>query len=93
MIRTGAMRVRVLLIAALAVCVSACPEGGGRGNPRPPDGTVLAWGDDSVGQLGDGMTSSISPTPVQVVDPSDPTGFLTGVTAVAAALFHTVTRR
>ncbi|MCZ6690632.1 MAG: hypothetical protein O7H41_13635 [Planctomycetota bacterium] len=51
-------------------------------------GTILAWGDNSAGHLGDG-TWSTSSTPVQVVDPSDPTGFLTGVTAVAAGLYHT----
>ena len=53
------------------------------------DGTVRAWGWNNDGQLGDGTTTSSS-TPVQVIDPSDPTGFLTGVTAVAAGLSHTV---
>ena len=48
-----------------------------------------AWGYNWYGQLGDGRASSIKPTPVQVVDPSDPTGFLTGVTAVTAGS-HTV---
>ncbi|MCZ6692137.1 MAG: cell wall anchor protein [Planctomycetota bacterium] len=53
------------------------------------DGTVRAWGSNILGQLGDGTTTDIS-TPVQVVDPSDPTGFLTGVTAGAVGNFHTV---
>ncbi|MCZ6688290.1 MAG: hypothetical protein O7H41_01680 [Planctomycetota bacterium] len=53
------------------------------------DGTVRAWGYNYYGVLGDG-TITDSFTPVQVVDPSDPTGFLTGVTAVAAGATHTV---
>jgi hypothetical protein len=46
------------------------------------DGTVLAWGSNSNGQLGDGSTTD-SATPVQVSDLSD-------VTAIAAGGFHTV---
>ena len=53
------------------------------------DGTVWAWGDNSDGQLGDG-TGVSSSTPVQVVDPSDGSGFLTGVVAVSGGGFHTV---
>ena len=51
------------------------------------DGTVRAWGGNGAGALGDG-TMTDSWTPVQVVDPSDPTGFLTGVVAVAAGGSH-----
>jgi alpha-tubulin suppressor-like RCC1 family protein len=47
------------------------------------DGTVWAWGWNDKGQLGNGTTTD-QPTPVQVKDPSDPTGFLSGVIAVAA---------
>ncbi len=45
------------------------------------NGTVWAWGHNAGGQLGDG-TNTQSLTPVQVVDPSDPTGYLTGITAI-----------
>ena len=59
------------------------------------DGTVRAWGRNPDGQLGDGTGGfgAYSATPVQVVDPTDPTGLLTGVTAVAAGDSHTVALR
>ena len=47
------------------------------------DGTVRTWGGNPSGQLGDG-TTAVSLSPVQVVDPSDPTGFLTDIIAVDA---------
>ena len=47
------------------------------------DGTVWAWGNNSYGQLGDGYWAQRI-TPVQVVDPTDPSGRLTGVTAISA---------
>jgi uncharacterized repeat protein (TIGR01451 family) len=53
------------------------------------DGTVWAWGWNTNSQLGDGTTSN-QPTPVQVEDPSDPTGFLTNVVAVAAGERHSL---
>jgi hypothetical protein len=53
------------------------------------DGTVWAWGDNSDGQLGDGTTTDQT-SPVPVKDPNDPTGFLTGVTAIAAGESHTL---
>ena len=46
------------------------------------DGTVWAWGDNYQGQLGDGTTTNRN-TPVQVSG-------LTGVTAIAAGVGHTV---
>jgi alpha-tubulin suppressor-like RCC1 family protein len=52
------------------------------------DGTVWTWGLNEYGQLGDGTTNSQS-TPVQVLGP-DGSGFLTGVTAIAAGGEHTV---
>jgi alpha-tubulin suppressor-like RCC1 family protein len=55
------------------------------------NGTVYAWGNNDVGQLGNGTTNSTpNLNPVQVVDPSDPTGFLTGVMAVAAGSSHSL---
>ncbi len=53
------------------------------------DGTVWAWGWNANGQLGDGTTTD-QPTPVQVKDPSDPSGFLTDVIAVAAGERHSL---
>jgi alpha-tubulin suppressor-like RCC1 family protein len=46
------------------------------------DGTIWIWGDNTYGQLGDGTQVSRK-LPVQVKDPSDPTGYLTGVKQVA----------
>jgi len=54
------------------------------------DGTVWAWGKNDQGQLGDGNKDTDSDTPVQVVDPGDGTGFLTGVSAMASGISHTV---
>ncbi len=45
------------------------------------NGTVMSWGDNSVGQLGDGTASNDSNVPVAVKG-------LTGVTAVAAGFEH-----
>jgi alpha-tubulin suppressor-like RCC1 family protein len=45
-------------------------------------GTVECWGDDSYGQLGNGMTTGGSSTPVQVLS-------LSGVTAITAGAYHT----
>jgi alpha-tubulin suppressor-like RCC1 family protein len=54
------------------------------------DGTVWAWGDNSVGQLGDGGTEeAFSAAPVQVVSPNGQ-GFLTGVVAISAGLYHSL---
>ncbi|MBI2472804.1 MAG: IPT/TIG domain-containing protein [Planctomycetes bacterium] len=46
------------------------------------DGTVWAWGDNSIGQLGDGTTTKRI-TPVQVSS-------LSGVTAIVAGLYHSL---
>ena len=56
------------------------------------DGTLWAWGNNDVGQLGNGESGSgvVSNTPVQVEDPSDPTGFFTDVVAVAAGSNHSL---
>ena len=52
------------------------------------DGTVWAWGDNSVGQLGDNTTTQRA-TPVQVKDAAG-TGFLTNVKAVVAGDSHSL---
>lgn len=56
------------------------------------DGTMWAWGNNDVGQLGNGESGSglTSITPVQVEDPSDASGFFTGVVAVAAGSHHSL---
>ena len=48
------------------------------------DGTVWAFGSNTSGQLGNG-TNTASNVPVQVTDPGDVSGYLTGVVAVAAS--------
>ncbi|MDQ4062877.1 MAG: hypothetical protein M3122_03070, partial [Actinomycetota bacterium] len=53
------------------------------------DGTVLAWGLNQDGELGDG-TNTDSSTPVQVKDPNDPSGYLSGVSAIAAGSSHSL---
>ena len=47
------------------------------------DGTVWAWGWNHQGELGDGTADSYKTSPVQVSGPGG-TGFLSGVTAIAA---------
>jgi len=53
------------------------------------DGTVWAWGANSYGKLGDGTTDD-SHTAVQVVDPYDPTGYISDVVAIAAGDMHSL---
>ena len=53
------------------------------------DGSVWAWGMNNVGQLGDGTPFSRF-LPTRVIDPADATGFLTGVTAIAAGGGHSL---
>ncbi|MCZ6692209.1 MAG: hypothetical protein O7H41_21710 [Planctomycetota bacterium] len=55
-------------------------------------GDVKAWGDNFAGQIGDGTRDNMRLTPVHVLDPADPSGFLTGVSAIAAG-YHTVALR
>jgi alpha-tubulin suppressor-like RCC1 family protein len=53
------------------------------------DGTVLAWGLNQDGELGDG-TNTDSSTPVEVKDPNDPSGYLSGVKALTAGSSHSL---
>jgi alpha-tubulin suppressor-like RCC1 family protein len=51
--------------------------------------TLSAWGGNHFGELGNGTTTDSS-TPVQVMDPNDPSGYLSGVQAIAAGSFHSL---
>lgn len=53
---------------------------------RGADGAVWAWGNNDYGQLGDGTTTHRN-LPVRVRNPAG-TGFLTGITAIAAGGEH-----
>ncbi len=53
------------------------------------DGTLVAWGWNYYGQLGDGTTNQRL-TPVPVRDPADPSGFLTNVASVAGGGWHSL---
>src|SRR5258708_31388778 len=52
------------------------------------DGTVWAWGYNGLGELGNGTVTN-SNTPVQVLGPGG-VGFLSGVTALAGGLYHSL---
>ncbi len=56
------------------------------------DGTVWTWGRNFEGQLGIGTwgAGTHRNSPAQVVDPSDPSGYLTGVAAIAAGEKYTL---
>ena len=53
------------------------------------NGEVWGWGRNRAGQVGDGTTQERD-LPVRVIDPSDPSGFLTDVIAVSAGTGHTL---
>lgn len=53
------------------------------------DGTVWAWGGNNEGQLGNGTFDNQS-SPIQVSDPSDASGYLQGVVAIAAGEKHSL---
>jgi hypothetical protein len=69
--------------------VEAIAGGQGHTLALKSDGTVLAWGYNRDGELGDG-TNEDSPTPVRVKDFHDPTGNLSGVEAIAAGSSHSL---
>ncbi|MEW6428287.1 MAG: choice-of-anchor D domain-containing protein [Thermodesulfobacteriota bacterium] len=56
---------------------------------RTSDGAVWAWGFNGYGQLGQGAIEPMTLcSATRVTDPADPSGLLTGVTAVAAGEHH-----
>jgi hypothetical protein len=63
--------------------VSAVSAGGRHSLALLSNGTVMAWGDDASGQLGDGMSESVSSVPVAVSG-------LSGVSAIAAGGEHSL---
>jgi alpha-tubulin suppressor-like RCC1 family protein len=69
--------------------LKAISAGGGYSLALTEDGTVWAWGLNQYGQLGDG-TNTDSSTPVQVKDPDDPTGYLTGINAITTGSWHSL---
>jgi len=69
--------------------VMAISAGGHHNLALLSDGTVWTWGFNTSGQLGDGTTTG-SNVPVQVTDPADASGFLQGVTAIAAGGEHSL---
>jgi alpha-tubulin suppressor-like RCC1 family protein len=70
--------------------VTAIAEGGGYSLALKSDGTVRAWGGNGYGNLGNNTFNNSCDLPVQVVDPSDPSGYLTHVTALAAGDYHSL---
>ena len=56
---------------------------------RKSDGTVLAWGNNLSGQLGNSGVNTEAATPVQVKGPNGQ-GALGGVTTVAAGYYHSL---
>lgn len=66
--------------------VVAIAASGGHSLALRSDGTVWAWGDNSVGQLGNSSAGSGTTSPVQVSG-------LTGVTSIAAGLSHSLALR
>jgi len=70
--------------------VQEIAAGGSHSLALKDDGTVWAWGLNQFGELGNGTTGvpNSSSTPVQVKDPHDPSGYLSGVKAIAAGSAH-----
>jgi alpha-tubulin suppressor-like RCC1 family protein len=73
----------------LGAKVEALAAGQGHTLALKSDGTVLAWGYNRDGELGDG-TNEDNPAPVQVKDFQDPSGRLSGVRAIAAGSSHSL---
>jgi alpha-tubulin suppressor-like RCC1 family protein len=69
--------------------IDAVATGGFHNLALTADGTVLAWGRNEAGQLGDGGAPTASPFPVQVKG-VEQVGVLDGITAVAAGADHSL---
>jgi alpha-tubulin suppressor-like RCC1 family protein len=69
--------------------VEALAGGQGHTLALKGDGTILAWGYNRDGELGNGANED-SPTPVLVKDFRDPSGRLSGVRAIAAGSSHSL---
>ncbi|RKP53872.1 hypothetical protein D7Z26_10775 [Cohnella endophytica] len=69
--------------------VSAISAGYGHTVALYEDGTVVTWGWNSSGQLGNGTTTS-SRDPVQVLNSLNPQQALNGVVSIAAGGMHTI---
>ena len=69
--------------------ITALAGGQGHTLALKSDGTVLAWGYNRDGELGNG-TNEDNPTPVLVKDSHGPTGHLSGVRAIAAGSSHSL---
>ncbi|MBB4923063.1 RCC1-like domain-containing protein [Kitasatospora kifunensis] len=73
--------------------VVAVAAGGGHSLALSADSTVLAWGLNNFGQLGDGTNSNFRSRPEPVCEPGQTapcTRFLTGVHAISAGLAHSL---
>jgi alpha-tubulin suppressor-like RCC1 family protein len=57
---------------------------------RKSDGSVFGWGSDSAGQLGDNSAATSQSFPVQAKTTATGNPILTGITAVAGGLTHSV---
>ena len=76
-------------VTAIAVGTLYSLGSGGHSLALKESGTVFAWGLNAAGQLGDG-TQEIRTTAVQVIDSTDATGYLTGITAISAGAQHSL---
>ena len=73
-------------VSGLTNAVTKVAAGGNHSLALRSDGTVVAWGSDASGQLGNGGAATNSPTPISV-------GGLANIAAVAAGGSHSVAVR
>lgn len=76
-------RARIVLLVALVLAPNVL------GAQSPAYGTAVAWGDNSLSELGDPAAGSYSLDPVLVRGPGN-VGILDGAVAVAAGSYHSV---